>query len=138
MAGRHARPRAPELARAGIWNDTALVHEIERRSGETRPTPDEVVESVEQPRNVRHYLYHPRKPQAARLAAAVKRLGLECELRRSGDATNWRILVIQPPSALPDDVSTAARALERLAASFGAEYDGFEVPVAPSSDPTGA
>jgi hypothetical protein len=127
-------PEQQDLPERGIWNDTALMHEIERRSGKAFDAPS-TPEPAELQRNVQHYLYHKSKSPAARLAAAVRRLGLECELCPSGDTESWLVLVRQAPTTSANDISAASAALKQLAESFNGEYDGLEIPAVGSGDP---
>ena len=85
--------------------------------------------STERPRPIAHYLYCPTEQMARDLARRLAPDGFEVEVRLGADGTNWLALARQ--SAALALVEETSERLQELAASVGAEYDGWEADARP-------
>lgn len=77
-----------------------------------------------------HYLYVSTSDHAAALAGELRAQGYKAEHRVAGDGASWVVVARRATVPTIDAVSATRKLMERLAALYGGEYDGWEVAVA--------
>ena len=84
---------------------------------------------LSRPHPIDHYLYFP-KEDAARSAANVLRgEGYRVDVRVGADEVNWLALASHSIVPTPQTIAETTARMEKLAASLGGEYDGWQAAV---------
>jgi hypothetical protein len=93
------------------------------------------VSETGKPHHIRHFLYLPRREDAAAIVDELRRHGYQTEECMAADETNW--LVLASHWVVPtEDLMTSTRAfMESLVAGIDGEYDGWEAEVRQDTDP---
>jgi hypothetical protein len=81
----------------------------------------------DKPQTVLHYLYFPQQRDADLVAHDLRARGFRCEHRLGADGANWLVLARHDLVPTPEQMAATRQGLEKLAESFGGEYDGWEV-----------
>lgn len=87
------------------------------------------VSDVSKTHPILHFLYVASGEAAAAVARELRRQGFHTEERLGWDSVNW--LVVARHEAIPAEelLASTRRSMEKLAADFGGEYDGWEAEV---------
>jgi hypothetical protein len=84
---------------------------------------------MDNPHRFVHYLYFPRKQNAVRAGQALEAEHFVVEVAPAAEGTNWLVLATHSVEPVVETIEPVRLRLEKLAASFGGEYDGWEAEV---------
>ena len=73
-----------------------------------------------------HYLYFPRREDAATVGASLRARGFRVEERRGADGINWLVLGRHEVVPSLDVIAATRKSMEQIVGSFAGEYDGWE------------
>ena len=85
----------------------------------------EVGSNLSLPHSIEHFLYFPEEAAAREVASALAAEGYRAEARPGADGKDWLVLASHTVVPSPRQVATNTLRMEKLAASFGGEYDGW-------------
>jgi len=81
---------------------------------------------LSRPSRLRHYLYGRTKGDAEHLAERLREDGYQVTVRPAAKGKDWLALATNRMVLTPESIRETRGKLESLAASIGAEYDGWE------------
>lgn len=111
---------AEDLLRRTLGEYAAEAVEVLRRQGA----------DLSEPRRLEHYLYVPDEAAARRVAEEAAQDGYEAEVRPSGPAGSWLVLVSHELVIDEERFSAAHLRLGEIAHAAGGDYDGWETSTA--------
>jgi hypothetical protein len=135
-------PEQKKLSIHRLWPHPAMVRELARgwtpeRAEELRLR--DLAEAAERKKgapaaasadkNMRHYLYFPKKPAARKAEERHRGSGFAVEIRKGADGKNWLALATRTPPQTGEEMDQVRNEMEALAAELNGEYDGWELPV---------
>ncbi len=73
-----------------------------------------------------HYVYLPRREDAAAVGVSLRAKGFRVEERRGADGVNWLVLARHEVVPSLDGIAATRRSMEEIVGPYAGEYDGWE------------
>ncbi len=90
---------------------------------------------LREPLTVLHYLYFPRKENAASATEQLQDRGFSVEQRLGALGNNWLVLESHKVIVTEALIASLRADMEKLTTDFSGEYDGWEAELRPSGAP---
>jgi hypothetical protein len=115
-----ARGWTPERAEELRLKDVAEA--VERKE-------KQVSRAVSGKKEMRYFLYFPKKADAESAGERLRDRGYSAEVRKGANGENWLALATKNPPTTGEQMDEVRDEMEALAAQFGGEYDGWEAAI---------